>query len=375
MARSRLSLHKHIRRLRDPRLDRRKRHLLADILTIAVCAVLAGANTWPDIETFGRKRRLWLQRFLELPNGIPSHDTFERVFDRLQPQALQAALLSWLHEISAVLGVRHIAIDGKTLRHSGGGSSPLRYLHLVSAWAVEANLTLGQVATDEKSNEIEAIPRLLELLDVQGALVSIDAMGCQKAIAAKIVVGGGDYILTVKDNQEHLREDIEACFIQAYDNDFHGVRYETYETMEKGHGREEKRVYELIHEPEGIRGQEEWEKLSVIGKCYSERTLAGQTTNEMRYFIGSRRCGVKAYGAALRNHWRMENCLHWQLDVTFAEDASRIQKRQGAENFALLRRLALALLKRHPGKGSMRTKRYEATLDVAFLEEILKQES
>ena len=375
MAPSRLSLHKHIRRLHDPRLDRRKRHLLADILTIAVCAVLAGANSWPDIETFGRKRRLWLQRFLELPNGIPSHDTFERVFDRLQPQALQAALLSWLHEISAVLGVRHIAIDGKTLRHSGGGSSPLRYLHLVSAWAVEANLTLGQVATDEKSNEIEAIPRLLALLDVQGALVSIDAMGCQKAIAAKIVAGGGDYILTVKDNQEHLRADIEACFIHAYDNDFHGVRYETYETVEKGHGREEKRVYELIQEPEGIRGQQEWEKLSVIGKCYSERTVAGQTSSEMRYFIGSRRCGVKTYGAALRNHWRMENCLHWQLDVTFAEDASRIQKRQGGENFALLRRLALALLKRHPGKGSMRTKRYEATLDVAFLEEILKQES
>jgi predicted transposase YbfD/YdcC len=375
MVRSRLSLHKHIRRLHDPRLNRRKRHLLSDILTIAVCAVLAGANTWPDIETFGRKRRPWLQRFLELPNGIPSHDTFERVFDRLQPQALQAALLSWLHEISAVLGVRHIAIDGKTLCHSGGGSSPLRYLHLVSAWAVEANLTLGQVATNEKSNEIEAIPRLLELLDVQGALVSIDAMGCQKAIAAKIVAGGGDYILTVKDNQEHLREDVEACFIHAYDNDFHGVRYETYETVEKGHGREEKRVYELIHEPEGIGGQQEWEKLSVIGKCYSERTIAGQTTSEMRYFIGSRRCGVKTYGTALRNHWRMENCLHWQLDVTFAEDASRIQKRQGAENFALLRRLALALLKRHPGKGSMRTKRYEATLDVAFLEEILKQES
>ena len=375
MAQSRLSLHKHLRRLHDPRLNRRKRHLLADILTIAVCAVRAGANTWPDIETFGRKRRLWLQRFLELPNGIPSHDTFERVFDRLQPQALQAALLSWLHEISAILGVRHIAIDGKTLRHSGGGSSPLRYLHLVSAWAVEANLTLGQVATDEKSNEIEAIPRLLELLDVQGALVSLDAIGCQKAIAAKIVAGGGDYILTVKDNQEHLREDVEACFIHAYDNDFHGVRYETYETVEKGHGREEKRVYELIHGPEGIRGQEEWEKLSVIGKCYSERTVAGQTSSEMRYFIGSRRCGVKTYGKALRNHWRMENCLHWQLDVTFGEDASRIQKRQGAENFALLRRLALALLKRHPGKGSMRTKRYEATLDVAFLEEILKQES
>ncbi len=224
MALSRLSLHKYLRRLQDPRINRCKRHLLGDILTIAICAVLAGANTWTDSETFGRKRRDWLQRFLELPNGIPSHDTFERVFDRLQPQALQTALLGWLHEISAALGFQHIAIDGKTLRHCGGGSSPLRYLHLVSAWAVEANLTLGQVATDEKSNEIEAIPRLLELLDVQGALVSIDAMGCQKAIAAKIVAGGGDYVLTVKDNQEHLRQDIEACFIRAYDNDCRGIR-------------------------------------------------------------------------------------------------------------------------------------------------------
>lgn len=374
MVLSRLSLYRHIRRLKDPRLNRRKLHLLGDILTIAVCAVIAGANTWPEIETFGHKRLDWLQRFLELPKGIPSHDTFERVFDRLQPQALQTVLLGWLHELSAVLGVRHIAIDGKTLRHSGGGSSPLRYLHLVSAWAVEANLTLGQVATDEKSNEIEAIPRLLELLDVQGALVSIDAMGCQKAIAAKIVAGGGDYVLTVKDNQEHLRADIEDCFIKAYDNDCQGIRYEVYETVEKGHGRQEKRVYELIHSPEGIRGHEEWEKLSVIGKCYSERTVDDKTTSELRYFIGSRRCGVKTYAAALRKHWRIENCLHWQLDVTFGEDDSRIQKRNGAENFALLRRLALALLKRHPGKGSTRTKRYQATLDAGILEEILKQE-
>jgi hypothetical protein len=186
MPQSRLSLHTHIRRLQDPRLNRRKRHLLGDILTIAVYAVLAGANTWPEIEVFGRTRLQWLQRFLALPNGIPSHDTPERVFDRLQPQALQTALLGWLHEINAALGFQHIAIDGKTLPASfRRGSSPLRYLHLVRAWAVEANWTLGQVATDEKANAIEAIPRLLELLDVKGALVALDAMGCPKAIAAK----------------------------------------------------------------------------------------------------------------------------------------------------------------------------------------------
>src|SRR5579872_7002050 len=197
----------------------------------------------------------------------------------------------------------------KTLRHSGGGSSPLRQLHLVSAWATEANLTLGQVATEEKSNEITAIPRLLELLDVQGALVSIDAMGCQKEIAARIVAGGGDYVLTVKENQEHLHTDIENSFIEAYDNDCRGLRYEKYEVEEEGHGRQEKRIYELIHQPEGIRGQADWANLSVIGKCYSERTVKGVMRSEMRYFIGSRRCGVKQYGAALRHHWRIENCL------------------------------------------------------------------
>src|SRR5215472_2777448 len=215
MAAAPLSLGKYLRRLKDPRIERNKRHRLIDIITIAVCAVIGNADSWEDIATFARRRQEWFQRFLALPGGIPSHHTFRRVFDRLDPVALQKGLIAWLHGVTELLGVRHIAIDGKTLRHSGGGSSPLRPLHLVSAWAVEANLTLGQVATDEKSNEIEAIPRLLELLDVHGALVSIDAMGCQTVIAAKIVAGGGDYILTVKDNQEHLREDIEACFIHA----------------------------------------------------------------------------------------------------------------------------------------------------------------
>ena len=372
MALSRLSLHKHIRRLHDPRLNRRKRHLLSDILTIAVCAVLAGANTWPDIETFGRKRRPWLQRFLELPNGIPSHDTFERVFDRLQPQALQAALLSWLHEISAVLGVRHIAIDGKTLCHSGGGSSPLRYLHLVSAWAVEANLTLGQVATNEKSNEIEAIPRLLELLDVQGALVSIDAMGCQKAIAAKIVAGGGDYILTVKDNQEHLRADIQEAFERAAVNSFAGLEHDSFETRERGHGRDECRYYTVLHHTDGLRHRDDWKGLTTIGFCCSERAANGETTEEFRYFIGSRKASARTYGKALRGHWGIENCLHWHLDVTFNEDGNRVSKRNAAENLALLRRLTLSLLQAHPAKQSIARKRFQAALNPDFLEEILR---
>lgn len=373
MAITQLALHQHFRHLKDPRINRRKLHLLIDIVTIAICAVIGGATTWTDIETFGKRRKTWFERFLKLPNGIPSHDTFERVFDRLEPATFQRGLVQWLHVVSEALKVQHIAIDGKTLRHSGGGSSPLRQLHLVSAWATDANLMLGQVAVEEKSNEITAIPNLLAMLDLKGAWVTIDAMGCQKEIAKKIVEGGGDYVLTVKGNQEHLSEDILACFVSAYDKDLEGIKYEKYETEEDGHGRHEKRVYEIITDPDGIRNQAAWPKLKVIGKCYSERTVKGKTTCETRYFIGSRRSSAKRYGSVLRNHWSIENHLHWQMDVLFGEDASRIQRRHGGQNFASLRRLALMLLKRHPDKGSIRSKRYRATLDTSFLEELLQQ--
>jgi predicted transposase YbfD/YdcC len=373
MARSPLALRKHLRRLKDPRIDRNKRHSLLDIITIAVCAVIAGADKWVDVATFARHRQDWLQRFLELPHGIPSHDTFERVFDRLDPLALQNSLVGWLHSISETLGFRHIAIDGKTVRQMRHSSSPLRQLHLVSAWATEANLTLGQVAVDDKSNEITAIPKLLELLDLKGMLVSIDAIGCQKEIASKIVERGGDYLLTVKDNQETLKNDIVDCFVQAYESAYRNGKPERYETVEKGHGREERRVYEIITDPEGIQDRDAWAKLTVIGKCYRECTTQGKTTCEERYFIGSKRCGVRRYAAGLRNHWRIENNLHWQMDVTFGEDDHRMEKRHGGQNFTLLGRVALGLIKQHPGAGSVRSKRYAATLDVTVLEEILKK--
>jgi len=373
MARSPIALRKHLRHLRDPRINRNKRHMLLDIITIAVCAVIAGTNKWIDVVTFAQHRKEWLLRFLELPNGIPSHDTFERVFDRLDPLALQNALVGWLHSISETLGFRHIAIDGKTVRGMRYSSSPLRQLHLVSAWATEANLTLGQVAVEEESNEITAIPKLLELLDLHGMLVSIDAIGCQTEIASKIVERGGDYLLVVKDNQETLKSDIIDCFVEAYESDCENVKHESYETVEKKHGREERRVYEIITDPVGIQNRDAWANLTVIGKCYRECTIQGQTTCEERYFIGSKRCGVRRYAEGLRNHWRIENCLHWQMDVTFAEDAHRMEKRRGGQNFTLLGRLALGLIKQHPGKGSVRTKRYAATLDVQYLEEILKK--
>jgi predicted transposase YbfD/YdcC len=271
----------------------------------------------------------------------------------------------------AQAGGDHFAIDGKTLRHSGSPANGLGPLHLVSVWATQANLTLGQVAVDEKSNEITAIPRLLELLDLHGALVTLDAMGCQKKVARQVTEAGGDYVLTVKENQGHLYDDILACFVRAIEDDFAGVRYDRYETEERGHGRHEKRSYEVIYDPQGLRDEKEWAKLCVVGHCYSERTAGGQTSYEDRYFIGSRRAEAREYGRALRGHWQIENRLHWQLDVTFREDDSRLRDRDAAQNFALLRRVALSLLKQHPGKGSIATKRYTAALGVAFLEEVV----
>jgi predicted transposase YbfD/YdcC len=365
-----LSIPKCFAKLKDPRRSHRRLHRLQDILVIALCAVIAGAQDWQEIETFGRKRKDWLRRFLALPNGPPSHDTFERVFDRLQPQAFQACFREWVRAVSDALRIKHVAIDGKTLR--GSGSAELGPLHLVSAWATAQRLSLGQVAVDAKSNEITAIPALLDLLDLSGALVSIDAMGCQTAIAAKIVAGGGDYILTVKDNQPGLLADIRSCFERALDADFAGWDHDTYETTQRAHGRDEYRRYTVLRHPAGIRQQADWAGLTTIGMCYSERTVAGKATEEVRYFIGSKKASARNYGLGLRNHWGIENSLHWQLDVNFHEDRNRVTRRHAAENLALVRRLTLSLLQAHPAKLSIAKKRFAAALDPDFLDEILR---
>jgi predicted transposase YbfD/YdcC len=365
-----LSITHHFRKLKDPRRAHRRLHLLQDIIVIALCAVLAGAQDWHEIELFGRKRRDWLQGFLELPNGTPAHDTFERVFDRLKPQAFQACFRAWVQALQEALSIKHVAIDGKTLR--GSGTAKLGPLHLVSAWATAQRLSLGQVAVDSKSNEITAIPALLELLNINGAIVTIDAMGCQKAIAAKIIDGGGAYILTAKDNQPHLVEDIQQSLMDACENDFAGLEHDTYETRERGHGREEHRCYRVLHHTAGIRNAADWKGLTTIGVCYCERTIHGVRSEETRYFIGSRKAGAKVYGKALRDHWGIENSLHWQLDVTFDEDKNRVTKRNAAENLGLLRRLTLSLLQAHPAKLSIAKKRFAAALDPMFLEEILR---
>src|SRR4051812_5814050 len=365
-----LSIPRYFAKLKDPRRAHRRLHLLQDIIVIALCAVIAGAQDWQQIETFGRKRHDWLRRFLALPNGIPSHDTFERVFDRIKPQAFLTCFRDWVRAVSAALQIKHIAIDGKALR--GSGSAKLGPLHLVSAWATAQHLSLGQVAVDAKSNEITAIPALLELLELNGALVTIDAMGCQKAIAQKVVDQGGHYALTVKENQEHLLQDIQQIFLKAFDTDFAGLEHDAYQTRERGHGREEYRCYTVVYTTEGIRQADAWAGLTTIGMCYSERTVKGETTAFARYFIGDKRAGAKYYASGLRHHWGIENNLHWQLDVNFAEDGNRVQKRNAAENLALLRRLSLSLLRAHPSEDSIAKKRFAAALDPSFLEEILR---
>jgi predicted transposase YbfD/YdcC len=367
---SSLSIKAHFRKLCDPRRRHRREHRFLDIIVIAICAVIGNADSWRAIALWGRTHRTWLKRFLALPNGVPGHDTFRRLFQRLDSATFQICLRQWLLELSGVLKVSHIAIDGKTLRSSG--SATLGPLHLVSAWATQYHLSLGQVAVDAKSNEITAIPQLLATLDLHGALVTIDAMGCQKAIAAKIVERGGHYALTVKDNQEHLREDIETCVGRVLEHGVKGRDYYTYEQRTRGHGREETRNYVVIPDPQGIRDQEKWPKLRIVGACYCERTVQGTSSFESRYFIGSKNARARYYGRALRKHWRIENNLHWQLDVSFDEDDNQTVDRQAANNLAMLRKQALTLLKRHPGKGSIRNKRQQAGWDTNFLEEVLR---
>jgi predicted transposase YbfD/YdcC len=369
MSQPHLAIKTYFRKLKDPRLNRRKRHLLLDIITITICAVVAGAADWQQIVTFANVRQDWLKRFLPLPNGIPSHDTFERVFDCIHPQAFQACFRQWMQALHESLGLCQIAIDGKTLRGSGGGGK--RALHMVSAWATANQVSLGQVAVDDKSNEITAIPQLLELLDVKGALVSIDAMGCQKEIAADIVARGGDFVLTVKDNQPNLLTNIQECLQEALDNNFRGVQHDEYKTRDRGHGRQEARHYTILTDPPGFSQKELWPNVCVIGMCVSERIVGNKRSDEVRYFIGSRKADAKTYGQALRNHWSIENHLHWQLDVCFGEDKNRFRRRHGAENLCAARRLALVLLKQHSDKSSLPCKRLRAALDPAFLQEVL----
>jgi len=363
------SIKKHFRRLDDPRVVGRSKHLLIDLLVMALCGIVANCDDWPDIALFAQQRESWFRRFLRLPGGIPSHDTFERVFAALNPRALEACCLAWLRAVAGLAGIEHIAIDGKSLR--GSANAKLGALHVVSAWATKAHVSLGQVAVDGKGNEITAIPKLLELLDLHGALVTIDAIGCQKNIAKKIVDRGGDYVLVVKANQERLLSDIQATVAKALDGELPAGRVRQCTTSERGHGRTEERHCVIIEDLSAIRDRRLWPELQTVGMCRRERTVNGKQTTEVCYFIGSRRMAARRYAAALRGHWGIENNLHWQLDVSFHEDASRVENRHGAENLSLFRKLALSLLKQNPRKESMARKRKAAAVDPGYLAEII----
>jgi predicted transposase YbfD/YdcC len=358
--------------LEDPRLNRKKRHSLLDIIGVTVCAVIAGADSFTDIERFGKAKIDWLRTFLDLENGIPSHDTLGRVFSLLDPEAFQECFINWVRAVQEhVQGV--IAIDGKAVRRSHDRANGKEAIHIVSAWAHDNHLALAQVKVEDKSNEITAIPQLLKVLQIKGCLVTIDAMGCQRDIAQNILDAGADYLLAVKGNQETLHEDIASEFAEAQRDSFAHMEYAYYETLEKNHGRIEKRSYWLTSDIQGVGVSHRWPKLAAIVMCRTERTCNGKTSHETRYYITSDTSNdAKKIGDSIRAHWGIENGLHWILDTAFQEDQMRIRIGNAAENMATIRKIALNILKADTTtKAGVKAKRLRAGWDNEYLAGVL----
>ena len=357
--------------LKDPRINRTKEHGLLDIIFIALCAVVSGANDCVAMEKFGKSKRAWLEKYLSLPNGIPSHDTFTRVFAALDGRAFVDCFLRWVEALQESTAGKVVAIDGKTARATLDKAKGRNPLHVVSAWATENRLFLGREVVDEKSNEITAIPKLLEVLDLAGAIVTIDAMGCQKQIAAKIREQEADYVLTVKGNQDHLEEDIIEEFA-AVDEGRSSAMVLTHTKHDKGHGRVETRCTQALAVPASLRNQEEWKDLHSIGRCTRTYREGGVDKSEVRYFISSLQPSVKKLARAIRGHWGIENGLHWVLDLYFAEDRNRARTGNAAANLALLRRWVVSLLRRDESvSGGIEKKRLQAAWNDQAREAIL----
>jgi predicted transposase YbfD/YdcC len=363
--------------LEDPRDAVNRKHPLVSVVVIALLAVLSGAAGPTAIARWAALKAEFLTRLLPLPHGIPSKDVFRRVLSLLRPAAFQACFANWLHSLreqaAEATGIDEpvLAVDGKTARRSHDRGKGLGALHCVSVWASEFGLSLGQVACDEKSNEITAIPELLRLVDIHGAIITIDAIGTQKAIAEQVVASGADYVLALKGNQETLHEAVIGYVNQHLDDDFAGVPARRHQEVDKGHGREEYRSYIQMPVPESLRGAEQWKGLRSIGLATSICTRDGQEVGETRYYISSLPVGVRRFARAVRSHWSIENGCHWTLDVTFREDESRIRERQARENFAWLNRFSLSLLKQHPGKDSIAMKRRACGWSDEFLLQVL----
>ena len=362
-------------KLPDPRMDRTKRHRLQDILAIAICAVICGADGWTQVALFGRSKIKWFKTFLALANGIPSHDTLGRVFAKLDPTAFEECFLKWITALATASRGRLIAIDGKTIRRSLDAANGKAAIHMVSAWCEANHMVLGQVATDAKSNEITAIPRLLKLLDLDGAVVTIDAAGCQKKIARQIITQGGDYILQLKGNQGGLHDETVMLFEQCLRDDCHGVAYHTASTTNGGHGRIEQRRLWATAEVAWFAERSKWKNLRSLICVQAQRTINGQTSREHRYYISS----LPANDAAalldyIRGHWGIENRLHWSLDVNFREDDRRIRQGHAAENFSRLSRIALNLLKAETTcKVGLKSKRLRCGWDHDYLLKVLSK--
>jgi predicted transposase YbfD/YdcC len=368
------SLKKHFEVLKDPRAQHRIEHLLIDIVVISICAVICGAESWPEIEEYGLAKQVWLETLLELPNGIPSHDTFERLFARLKPKQMQECFINWVQSIYHIVPGEGVSLDGKALRGSAEKGNRSSLIYMVSAWATEAQLVLGQQKVRGKSNEITAIPELLKMIELESAVVTIDAMGCQRAIAEQIVSQKGDYILALKGNQGNLHDEVIHWFEQAQEKRFAGMDYDLHETQEFSHGRQERRRHWILTEIESLPGLEQWAKLTAIGCVESQRTVGEKTSTETRYYLLSLPLDAARFAEKVRGHWGIENQLHWVLDVGFREDQCRVMQDNAAANLAVIRHIAINLIKQEKSiKAGTRTKRMRAGWDDQYLYKILAQ--
>jgi len=370
-----VSILDYFQELEDPRSHINRLHVLGDLIVICVLAVIAGADGPKAIGVWAKANAKWLGRYLKLPNGVPSHDTLGRLLAALKPAAFQSCFQRWTEQLQGAAAQEHeqeiIAIDGKALRRSHDRRHQLGPLFLVSAWAARSGISLGQLATAEKSNEITAIPKLLDQIDVSKSIVTIDAAGCQRKIAAKIVDGGGDYVLALKGNQSSLHDAVCAYVVKHMEDDFADVTARKHEEFVKGHGREDTLIYYQLALPKDLLGKERWKGLRTIGVAIRLSEQGGKQTSDVRYYISSLRLGVRRFADAVRRHWSIENTLHWCLDVTFREDESRVRNRLAADNLAWLKRFAITLLKQQKDRESIAMRRRMAGWNVNYLAKVV----